>query len=727
MNQKNVCIMKKFNLFVLFSVFVFGGFSQAPQSFKYQAVVRNASNQVISNQSVSMQISIIATTPAGSAVYVETHQVTTSDLGLVTISIGEGAVVSGVFANIPWGTDLHFVKIEVDPLGGTSYVDMGTTQLLSVPYALHAKYADNTSETDPVFSASPSFGITAGNITNWNTAFGWGNHATAGYLTSESDPTWNGAANETGAIGRTGNVGIGTTTTAAKLHVQGATRIVHSVTPSLYIQNDANSYSTKAIQLYSQGGERAFLSSNGGAYFQNNVGIGTTSPTQRLDIDGQIRIRGGAPGVGKVLTSNADGTATWETPAGGGGSSNWTLSGSNIHNSNSGNVGIGSITPVKKLDVVGESAFSDKLFLGNGAAGWSYPLMLNVIGNYGALGVGDEVNLNNLAQFIAGQSTTAGDLTGIKFAMGGSGSIGGAAIVHERTGSWSQGKLHFATKQTISNDILIPIRMTIDQFGNVGIGTTTPESKLHVYDGHMKLDGLEAYFDFNVQVTGNSALRFYQNNVFQGGAFWENNFLNFTNNFFHDGFVVDYSKNIVGVRTRTPQGVLHVVHGQYVSEIGTPSYKNGILIENSHNNNTWQLYTSQSTGSLSLYYAATSTGAPSFVGSFDKVSGAYTSVSDMTLKHNVKPLESVMPKVLSLQPKNYSFIDDATNSNQIGFISQEVEKLFPELVIEVEGIKMLNYSQFSVIAIKAIQEQQSEIEQLRQEVEELKQLILSNQ
>jgi hypothetical protein len=130
--------MKRTFLFLFCVIAVLFGYSQAPQSFKYQAVIRDASNQVLANQNVALRISIIETMPAGTAVYVETHNATTTEHGLVTISLGEGTVQSGVFAGISWGTNAHFVKIEVDPLGGTSYVDMGTTQLLSVPYALYA-------------------------------------------------------------------------------------------------------------------------------------------------------------------------------------------------------------------------------------------------------------------------------------------------------------------------------------------------------------------------------------------------------------------------------------------------------------------------------------------------------------------------------------------------------------------------------------------------------------
>jgi hypothetical protein len=81
--------------------------------------------------------------------------------------------------------------------------------------------------------------------------------------------------------------------------------------------------------------------------YAQNVGIGTNSPTQKLDIDGQIRIRGGAPGAGKVLTSSADGTASWAIPSSG---SNWTVVGDNIIR-NTGFVGVGSVLPTALFSV----------------------------------------------------------------------------------------------------------------------------------------------------------------------------------------------------------------------------------------------------------------------------------------------------------------------------------------------------------------------------------------
>lgn len=152
------------NTAILF-LLAFNLFSQAPQKMSYQAVIRNASNTLVANQAVGMRVSILQGSPGGSAVYQETQSPVSNINGLVSIEIGAGTVVSGTFSAIDWSAGPYFVKTETDPAGGTNYTISGTTQLLSVPYALHANSAN---ENDPVFNASVAAGITAADTANWN-------------------------------------------------------------------------------------------------------------------------------------------------------------------------------------------------------------------------------------------------------------------------------------------------------------------------------------------------------------------------------------------------------------------------------------------------------------------------------------------------------------------------------------------------------------------------------
>ena len=120
------------------------GWAQSPEKMSYQAVIRNASNQLVTNQLISMKISILKASPAGTAVYIETQSPTSNSNGLISIEIGGGVVQSGTFSSINWADGNYFIKTETDPTGGSDYSVSGTSQLLSVPYAFYAKTAGST-------------------------------------------------------------------------------------------------------------------------------------------------------------------------------------------------------------------------------------------------------------------------------------------------------------------------------------------------------------------------------------------------------------------------------------------------------------------------------------------------------------------------------------------------------------------------------------------------------
>jgi len=130
-------------LLILALVITTVGFSQAPEKMSYQAIVRDANGDLLSNISIGMQISILENSASGNAIYVETHSPMTNVNGLATIEIGAGAIVSGVFSEIDWSADRYFIKTETDPTGTVNYTISGTSQLLSVPFALYAKTAGN--------------------------------------------------------------------------------------------------------------------------------------------------------------------------------------------------------------------------------------------------------------------------------------------------------------------------------------------------------------------------------------------------------------------------------------------------------------------------------------------------------------------------------------------------------------------------------------------------------
>jgi hypothetical protein len=114
-----------------------------PNAFNYSAVVRNAAGQPIATTTIGIQITILKTSPTGVSQYSENHFVNTDAYGLFNLVIGAGAVQSGSMATIDWSNDNYYLKVGMDATGGTNFLTMGTTQLLSVPYALHAKTAES--------------------------------------------------------------------------------------------------------------------------------------------------------------------------------------------------------------------------------------------------------------------------------------------------------------------------------------------------------------------------------------------------------------------------------------------------------------------------------------------------------------------------------------------------------------------------------------------------------
>ena len=141
--------MKKISTILIAFLLTLSLFAQAPQKISYQAVIRDASNELVTEQEIGMRISILQGADDGTVVYVETHTPTTNINGLASIEIGMGST-SDNFSEIDWSEGHYFIKTETDPEGGSNYTIIGTSQLLSVPYALHAM----TVETVDYYSLS---------------------------------------------------------------------------------------------------------------------------------------------------------------------------------------------------------------------------------------------------------------------------------------------------------------------------------------------------------------------------------------------------------------------------------------------------------------------------------------------------------------------------------------------------------------------------------------------
>ncbi|MBV6878279.1 collagen-like protein [Epilithonimonas ginsengisoli] len=131
--------MKKIVLIAALALGTYMVSAQAPEKMSYQAIVRNASGQLLTNQNIAVRVSVLQGSAAGTSVYSERVSGTTNVNGLLSLEIGSGTVLSGTFNAINWGTNSYYLKTETDPAGGTNYTITGTSQLLSVPYALYAK------------------------------------------------------------------------------------------------------------------------------------------------------------------------------------------------------------------------------------------------------------------------------------------------------------------------------------------------------------------------------------------------------------------------------------------------------------------------------------------------------------------------------------------------------------------------------------------------------------
>jgi len=168
--------MKKL-LPIVIALFSICGLAQAPNGFNYQASVRDANGDLVTEQSVSFKFHIIQGTQTAAPTYTETHATNTDDLGQVSVVIGQGNATSGTFSSIDWSLGSYFLKIEVELSAGSGYVDLGTTQFMSVPYALYAQNAggslpQGTSNGDTLkWNASTSSWEISSASTSANNAF----------------------------------------------------------------------------------------------------------------------------------------------------------------------------------------------------------------------------------------------------------------------------------------------------------------------------------------------------------------------------------------------------------------------------------------------------------------------------------------------------------------------------------------------------------------------------
>ncbi len=318
-------------------------FGQVPQKFNYQGIARDVKGIPLVEKQLSIKLSILPTQDANIVEYEETQFVTTNEFGLYTLQIGNGTSLQGEMKNVKWETGNKYIKVAIDPLGGNNFVDIGTSQLLSVPYAIYADMAGIAKET-----SNNNGNTRSGSVTT--SASGTG---TTNYLTKFTAPNtiYNSQVIDNGT-----NVGIGTASPLYKLHLEKATgntdvlikTVDATAASSLRLRNSANAefgmnkFGPSATGTYmsipranmailnnsptgplvlSSGSDLAFGNTVGSTQLPRifiqgstgNIGIGTTNPNAKLDVLGNIKITDGTQGAGKVLKSDANGFANWDT------------------------------------------------------------------------------------------------------------------------------------------------------------------------------------------------------------------------------------------------------------------------------------------------------------------------------------------------------------------------------------------------------------------------------
>jgi hypothetical protein len=393
---------------ITFFALLFGAilFAQAPQKMSYQAIIRDASNNIVTNTNVGIRVSILQGSSTGTSVYQETHIATTNINGLVSLEVGAGAVVSGTFSSITWSSGNYYIKTETDPTGGTNYTISGTSQLLSVPYALYAGSSGSTSTTtngvnyvgESYLGKNSGYGSTG---TSEGTSSNLGNIAIGNLSMNANTEGYNNIAlgfrtlNSNTSGGNNITLGFN----GMKNNILGSENVAIG-TWSLGNINNGNNVSIGAYSGYSNvnGTGNVFLGHYAGfnetgsdkLYISNS---GTTNPliygefnTGKVRISEsietkQIKLTQGATD-GYVLQSDADGNCTWVNPSllSNG---NWTTSSTNQYSELIGNVGIGTTSPTNKLHVNSGTDVSNTIFAynDNQTAGTSW----NLNANYSAL------------------------------------------------------------------------------------------------------------------------------------------------------------------------------------------------------------------------------------------------------------------------------------------------------------------------------------------------------
>ncbi len=714
-------------------------YAQVPQGFNFQAVARGANGDILADTQLGVQVSIIKGSEDGNPLYQEAHTVTTNPLGLIQIIIGEGTAAEGqVFSDIDFGNDNYFVKLAIDPAGGTEYADLGTTRLLSVPYALVAQkaveggtgsggeiteYNLNTSENDTSFIIDVT-----------------GNKSIEGALKVRSQTDGQNRGVDSRIVSSSGNE-------SAQLSLYGRASGdgsgPHFGAYGLALGSGGGSnYGTYGYAL----GTGKF---NFGAYgVALGDGSGEIVPLGE-EVDGNFGSYNIAGGF--YSSGNLNGNVGVEAQASGenGSRIDFGVIARAIGTGSSPNIGVRGEafnSPEQNVALEGEASGSTS----------NLGLRLNVYN--GSSNIGMEVNADTAA-ILNGHSVINGDLTvnGNIFGSVGSGSANGQTL----------DSLFLSTQPEAEyqrNTAFYPgfIRNT-DQDGNfvtlsrraLQYGDTDSEGTGFVYNwfnkGGMQVSqedyangersaGMNGgYFYMDIYQNDNFyvPLQFGIQNAAEGGRSWfEMSSLARQENGLGSLLNIHISNDASG---NDPSGESSQVtmfgdtspNFQY----GGQSWENNDLaflnlFGSTPSGDGWYLTNAEINvasdgtdewGSVSLkktnIVGQTSQETILLDGGNGNIniSGTLNQSSDERLKRDIRTLDNALEKTLEMRGVSYTWKTDTSNEDpQIGVIAQEVEKIYPEFVqTDENGMKSVNYAQMTAVLIEAVKALHLELQDLK--------------
>lgn len=645
--------------------------AQPPQKISYQAVVRNSTNALVTNQPVGVKITILQGSATGTPVFAETHTPTTNANGLINIVIGTGSPAINGLLDVVWSTGPYFIKTEIDPAGGTAYSITSTSELLSVPYALYAKKAESTNLLNLPFAGSSHSINNAFSVKNNNgiAIVGWGDDA---------------YGNTFGVVGSTNSgVGIGVrginkSTTGIALGISGETYSSEGVA----VKGIANSSNGSAAGVMGEVSSPNGIGVAGYSTSTTGSAVGVLGYSSALDgtgVSGESKWIG-VKGINRSTTGFAygvqgevyspDGIAVMGYSSSKTGTSKgvygltYSDEGKGVLGENRSTTGsnygvYGYSASTEGYGVYGESSYCGVRGRNFTKTGTAYGVqgLVNSSSGIGVEGTAYSMTGNTIGVYGQSASLEGTGLWGFSSSLTGKtkGVVGYINSPDGFSGYFAGGKFHVR--------------------GRVGIGTETPDAGIH-----LKGTGFPETFMFLEAATGNDAgFRIYEGAT----AKWH---------IFND-------VNAGGLRMYNTAAATAIFCKQDNSNVGigtiTPGYK--LQVGNSGDGTQAR-------------------------------ANAWNTFSDARLKKDFTKINRPLEMVEKLTGYYYYWKEGVDQNRQVGFSAQEIRDVMPEVVSEGEdGLLSVEYGKISPLLLEAIKALKNENDRLKTENSEQKAISEKNE